>query len=412
MFARTGHMDQARREPSHQAGVTLVELMISVLLAAILSAGLLYMMSGQSRAYRTQITHLTTQENLWGAMEFLQRNVRMAGFGLGRCPAGRVMHWDGAGGTKQAYWLVPIRVYNGCNLLTDSHDPPCPAGVADAPDSFSVSYFVVPPSIPPGYPPPWAVRLIRPMETSDAPMIVDSPGLFVQDTHVSLWQPGTANPCTLLRLTAPPQTTPAGFQLAHDPSGAYNPPLAVNPPNGTDLFQSFGGYATGTLVLNVSTAGPRHFAIDYDPNNPQKVPRLVTWTSGPAPVPSMVTNDLEVVADGIEDMQVSYACDDGTPPDGLFAEGTDAASQVTDEWAHNIAGETDTDGNGLPDPMTCNNGIGVVRITLIARSPSPEDVKELVRRPGAEDRPAGALDAYPRRKLTVTVSPRNLRSEP
>lgn len=80
-----------RRAPQHlrdlqdQRGITLIELMVSLLLAAMLSAGIFYMMSGQTRTYNTQMKSLTTQENLWGAMEYLQRQVRMAGYGFGGC---------------------------------------------------------------------------------------------------------------------------------------------------------------------------------------------------------------------------------------------------------------------------------------------------------------------------------------
>jgi hypothetical protein len=220
------------------------------------------------------------------------------------------------------------------------------------------------------------------------------------------WQPGTDRPCTLLALTAAPTArVPAGtgFDLPHDATSGYNP--------GTNIFPA-GGYDQGALVINVSEVTPRHFAIDKDVGDPNKLPRLVTWTTANA-VPSSDTGDIEVVAEGIEDMQIAFACDEGFPGDGIFEEGTNATARITDEWAYNVAGETDGDGNQLPDPMYCPDGIGAVRITLVARSASEDTTADTVsvarRLPAAENRPEGSPDAYHRRKLTVLIHPRNTR---
>lgn len=379
------------------AGLTLVELMVSLLLASMLTAGLFYMMSGQSRAYKTELASLSTQENIWGAMEYLQRSVRRAGFGMGGCPAGLIQRYDSSASPPVSPWVIPIRVYNGCNLLTDTNSPPCPSGVADVPDSFEVSFSTHPDGMVASRITGASVR----SHSTDA-IIVATPGSFYDSSRptnlLALWQPGTSKPCSLLTVTGSPVAMAGGFSLPHAASTGVNPPDTDNifPPTGYDI---------GTLAIDVNSIVTRRFAVDSDPTDPQKVPRLVTWAATDK-------SDLEVVADGIEDMQVAFACDEGTPPNGAFEEGIDDATRISDEWAHNVGGEVDTDGNGLPDPMLCANGIGSLRLTLTARAANRADTSSTSQRDKAEDRPQGAKDAYLRRRLSIVVQPRNVRGTP
>lgn len=401
-----------RRGRPNEAGLTLVELMVALALAAMLSAGLYQLMSGQSRGYSQQLDNLTSQENLWGALEFLQRSVRQAGYGLGGCPGGRILRYANAtASTTPAPWLIPLRVYNDCNLLLVG-DPAvdCASGHGDGVDSLSVAFVGATPGTPTELA---AARLKQAMAGVHALAIVDSPGRFPVGEHVALWQPGTNKPCTMLRVTAAPlwNAGAGGYELPHL-HGVFGPD--VNPPVGVEIFPA-GGYDAGTLVLNVSGAGVRHFAVESDPLRPEQPPRLVTWSTA-NPHPSLDTANAEVVADGVEDLQIAYGCDENG--NGVFDEGRlDIASgtdtRPTDEWAHNGPGEAgDLNGDGHPDALTCARGIGAVRLTVTARSPSPDTAAPSGGRAAAENRAAGPNDRYQRRRLTVLVTPRNLRATP
>lgn len=401
-----------RGRRGNEAGLTIVELMIALALAAMLSAGLYHLMSGQTRSYNQQMDNLTSQENLWGALEFLQRSVRLAGHGLGGCPRGRILRYENATGTTPpAPWLSPLRVYNDCNLLLVG-DPAvdCASGHGDGVDSFSVAFVGATPGTPSGL---TAARLTQTMPGVHALAIVGSPGRFPAGEHIALWQPGTSKPCTMLRVTAAPvwNAGAGGYELPHL-AGVFGPD--VNPPAGVEIFPA-GGYDAGTLVLNVGGAGVRHFAVESDPLRPEQPPRLVTWSTS-NPHPSADTADVEVVADGVEDLQIAYACDENG--NGLFDEGrfdvaTGIDTRPADEWAHNGSGEAgDLNGDGYPDALTCAAGIGAVRLTVTARSPSADTTAPQGGRVAAEDRAAGANDRYQRRRLTVLVTPRNLRQTP
>jgi prepilin-type N-terminal cleavage/methylation domain-containing protein len=130
---------------------------------------------------------------------------------------------------------------------------------------------------------------------------------------------------------------------------------------------------------------------------------------------SMMVDDLleaepaQVLAEGIEDLQVAYACDrlPAAAPDGALTEGTDAASRQADEWVFNQTGDVVPAGCATP---------AAIRITLIGRSLT-EDTNLFGTagsgsasnsfKPAVEDGAAGTPDNFRHRVLTTTVYPRN-----
>lgn len=385
---------------SHDAGLTIIELMISLLLASVLTSGVFYMVSGQTKTYRSEVSKVGLQQNMSGAAEYLARQIRMAGYGFGRCPGGVVNQWDGAAGTTASTYRA-VQFYNSCNLRTTAPAscPTAPIGNPDAPDSFTVTYAQTDSIASSG------VRIVNAMPASSANIEVNAPGGFKQGDIVALWQPGTTTACTLMRLTHDPQAIGGGgvpsYHLQHHPDGLYNPP------GGQNIFPA-GGYGAGTLVINLTrgNAIPRHFAVDTT-TNPS---RLVTWTTANAD-PSSDTANLEPIADNVEDMQVAWACDVNN--DGAYDEGATVADRTTDEWGGNVANDT------LP---TCGvRPIGLVRLTIIARGASPEMDNKLGFRPAAEDRAAGSasedlsatsnMGTYTRRTVSLTAAPYNLIGE-
>jgi hypothetical protein len=135
----------------------------------------------------------------------------------------------------------------------------------------------------------------------------------------------------------------------------------------------------------------------------------INSTGAPDIAPRLTMNRLdgtrgpEVLADGIEDMQIAYACDlpTGGAPDGEFTEGTDAGTRLADEWTFNQTGDV--------PPPSCNRP-DAVRITLIARSLAPDNLLAQLpgnAKPATEDGVAGASDRYRHRVSTLVLYPRN-----
>jgi hypothetical protein len=122
------------------------------------------------------------------------------------------------------------------------------------------------------------------------------------------------------------------------------------------------------------------FSIDASGASPKLMMNRLDGTAGP-----------QVLADGIEDLQIAYACDiqPSTDGDGVFTEGTDSTTKKADEWTYNVSGDV--------PPAGCNRP-QAVRITIIARSTEVDTTLAGV---------AGATDAYRHRVLTTTVYPRN-----
>jgi hypothetical protein len=133
-------------------------------------------------------------------------------------------------------------------------------------------------------------------------------------------------------------------------------------------------------------------------------------TGAPTVPPRLTMNRLDgtagpqVLAEGIEDLQIAYACDlqpAGTP-DGVLTEGTGVLSRRADEWTYNESGDVEPVGCQWPT---------AVRITIIARSLTEDstlaNVPDGNAKPAAEDGAAGAADLYRHRVMTATVYPRN-----
>ncbi|MBK8481002.1 MAG: PilW family protein [Proteobacteria bacterium] len=395
-------MRAQRRRRSGESGVTIVELMVSIVLAAILAGGLFALFSGQQRTYSRQMEGIGIQQSLGGALEHLERQVRLAGFGLaGPCPGGVLRAGTGTGAATQAALVL----YNACNLFGQSPTACCSSAnlaacsssmSTGAPDALSIAYAadVTNPNLFGG------IRLTRALGPNDELAYVGATGGMVTNGQFLLWEPGTTTPCVLRQLTANPTAVGAEFLLAHNSAAPIN--------GGSGTNQAF---PTGTLLFPVApNSRPRHFAIDTTTNPPQ----LVTWSTLAAN-PSSDRANLEVLAEGVESLQVAYACDVGDNAgtgagDGQLAEGSTLAERRVDEWAFNAPGETYV-------PNCSVRPIRAVRLTLIGRGASGDPRDKVGRRPGTEDQPEGTAAAdhalskggsFQREVLSVQVRPRNI----
>jgi hypothetical protein len=248
------------------------------------------------------------------------------------------------------------------------------------------------------------------MVSNTSPLHVRASNIIQPNDLVVLWEPGISLGCVVLQVNGATTEVVANRD--------YLVPFTNAP-----TFPS--AYGEGSVVMRLGpNANLRNFAIDN--TNSKRPPMLVTWTMNDR-------SDLEVIAEGIEDMQISWACDytglavgtcnDG--PNGEIFEGRTVEERRTDEWANNVQGDTTPPTCVFPDPSLGCSGtpttapIGMVRITLIARTNGPTPGDKLGFRPGAEDRLAGTISedltatgnigTYGRSVLTTNTVPRNIR---
>jgi type IV pilus assembly protein PilW len=64
----------------NQSGLTLIELLIAMVVAGMLLAGMVMAFTGQSRTYNTQQEVSALQEDLKASLQLMSRDIRMAGF--------------------------------------------------------------------------------------------------------------------------------------------------------------------------------------------------------------------------------------------------------------------------------------------------------------------------------------------
>jgi hypothetical protein len=213
--------------------------------------------------------------------------------------------------------------------------------------------------------------------------------------RVLLWEPGSDKACTLLRAVRDPRSIRGSCILRFPPAAGHVPPeglARILPP---------GGYAAGTRVMRPGQREePFKFSIDRRPREPGLAPRLVRWRRSDR-------RDLEVVAEGVEEMHLAWACDENG--DGLFTEGDTEAGKRGDEWGNNVQGDV---APACLSPPGCRGSgcarvpIGMVRISLRAWLPpgSPPEAQ------GARREWRGSRSATEggRLLLTGTVRPQNL----
>ena len=87
--------------------MTLVELMITMVIASIVAASTFMFFAGQQRIYDTQTKVLNVQQNLWASMEVVARYARAGGGGMYECvrPASRASRrWLRAGSALRPPW--------------------------------------------------------------------------------------------------------------------------------------------------------------------------------------------------------------------------------------------------------------------------------------------------------------------
>jgi type II secretory pathway pseudopilin PulG len=384
-----------------EAGLTLIELMITIIVAALVAASTFVFFAGQQRIYETQTKLLNVQQNVTAAMELLTRYVRASGTGMLGCVR---PDSDGAGpdtgaagpvGPATPLTAAPasgLRAYlNGTGVV---RVPPLwiTNGAAGAPDTITVAFGNG--SFGNWFDTELGATVSTPTSIILTPAAIPAPSnayranefvllLDVAQTVLRAAPLYNDRGCTLFQVTS---VDAASNQLLHDATSKWNPPGAVA--NFIPFDYVGGASPTPAAIRNFGTLTWVRFAI-----------RPGTATTPPAL--TMERLDLgtapEVLADGIEDLQVAYACDNA-PDDGELPDGP---NKLADEWTLNITAD--------PIPTTCNRP-DAVRVTLIARSITADTFLSSVSanaKPAVEDGAAGAPDTFRHRVVTTTVFLRN-----
>jgi prepilin-type N-terminal cleavage/methylation domain-containing protein len=374
------------------AAFTLVELMVTIAIAGLVSAGTFAFFSGQQTIYDVQSKLLTVQQTVWSAMDTVTRSLRSAGGGMLGCvradadlagvdtgdppPGGATAPQTGLRVSRSGVVsrIAPLWIKNG---VAGAPDTLTIAYGSGASGSFSDAALAAPVTQP-----------LTPIQTLAGQTVRFLTGEFI--LLVNGEETNGDRGCTLFQLTGIAvatntlQTTSAGSTWNSSTNVAGLVPFT---------------YLAGSVVVK---GGIRNFG-------------QLTWiqfaidsTGAPAVPPRLTMNRLdgargpEVLAEGIEDMQISYGCDLAPvgAPDGVVSEGTDAATRLTDEWTYNQTGDVPQVGCNRPD---------AVRITLIGRSLSADALLSTVTnaKPAAEDGVAGTADRFRHRVATVSVHPWN-----
>jgi type II secretory pathway pseudopilin PulG len=368
-----------RRLRSPEAGLTLVELMVTIIVAALVASSIFVFFAGQQRIYDTQTKLLSVQQNLWAALETIARYTRGSGGGMFECEGtGLRVYNRNQGGVSR---MAPILVTNGAN---------------GAPDELTLTSFSG------GSGTYFDTRLetdIRANYTGsvirgdDTEPFADGDFIVVFDTQSN--PPNGDRGCTMFQVTQVPRND---RNIIVNPTSPWNAPGQAP---GLIPFEYSGGTDGTFAIRNIGRPASVRFFID---------------SSGPATVPPRLmmddltdTEPAQMLAEGVEDLQVAYSCDlqPVGSPDGELTEGTDPASRVRDEWTYNESGDAVPAGCGRPI---------AVRITLVARTLTPDTTligstgsgtASASFKPSVEDGAVGAPDQFRHRVLSTTVSPRN-----
>jgi type IV pilus assembly protein PilW len=351
-----------------QAGVTLIELMFGLLIAAVVVGAAFTILTTSSKALRANEQIVDTQQSVRLAMELLARDLKMAGFGnpgvaVGNCTS-VIMPSDNTvtgtdNGADSVQVLVPTTRTTGANRWTLSAPTSSsgitqitlqPGAVADMVTSGLVnnSYISI------------GGAVTVPVTAYDATnnklnVTVPPPLWFQQEDQVYLLQ------CIRYRVVPSP-----------DPTGLCGDPLLAG---------------AGSPCLTRGVAGV---------------------TAGP--------NAEAPIAEGIEDLQLSYACDgcvaaiNSGIPDHIIDDASTPAGFGQEDFLSNVAWTT--------APLTPDK-IKLIQIALVARQSKNdqgfgEKSQALVGSPAMTVGPAPSDHTLPadpnhrRRVLVKTVETRNV----
>lgn len=372
---------------TRMTGVTLIELMVALAIGSVLILGLVQVFAASRTAYVTSEGMGRVQENARFAVDFLQRDIRMAGhFGCVndqahwvKTPDDLMSHFGTTAATDPTNFNVSIHGYEATNTAPDQS-----VTIGSAAAGWS-------PALPAG------IAALNPLPGSDIIELryLDNEGIPVtaltpsgSDTIVSF--PAARRDA----LTNDGDATPTMFGVADCANADVFPAGLVNLVGGTltsddaEFSARYTAQPSGQTLLYRAES-----AVYYVAANPAGVPALYRARfDGAAWVP-------EELVEGIESLQFLYGRDatavisPATPPAGTVDRQDTAQTLANDanEWRR----------------------VALVQVGLLARSPDPAAsaaAAEDAQQPhvlGVRFAPSAAGDTFYRSSYEVTVALRN-----
>ena len=294
------------------SGFSLVEIMVGVAIALVSALVIMQVFALFEGQKRTTTSGSDAQTDGSLATYLIERDLRMAGYGLGVVGALGCSVNSSYNGTSVPFTLSPVVITNGANGLPDSIRM-----MASSKTNFSV---------------PARITTDHPPQATNM-FLNTTHGIEVNDLLVA-YQPGKA--CTLLQVTGIPN---GNVQVHHQNTSPWNPP------GGQNIFPKPDEYTSGSMLFNLGAMINHTYSIDSRANLQLADFRSATNTTV---VRTLVSN--------IVNMQAEYGFDTRT--------GTVTDTRV-DTWSDTMV---DADGSGVTGDAGDIARIYAVRMALVARS--------------------------------------------
>ena len=269
--------------PSRQEhGYSLVELLIVIVILGVVTTAIMTTFILGQRQYGERDAAIRMQQQARLAMNDMERNIRMAGYGL------------------MDIGSLKINVYNGNNpinplstwVMVEATD-----GAGGSPDSITFRYqnpelptdeSTTPVTLTADYPSPNPVTL----------PLSSSAGFSPKDLLIIYDPAEPSKPASLLQVSSVPNAN----QIHHARQSNNYP---YNPPISFPLFPP-GGYNEGSIVLNLRTIDFRTVTYSISDGS------LIREDKKMVPGSSIPVTTGRIVATGIDDLQFRYQFADGT----------------------------------------------------------------------------------------------------
>jgi len=335
---------------SGQRGLSLIELMVALLISSLILVGLVQIFASTRVTYQADEGLARLQENARFAMDFLVREVRMAGYMgcLGKIPPSKVAE-KAINFVKTTYPIDFTRGIEGSEAAGTA-----PGNTFSTPNEYTASPTLVSHTL--GAATVLAMQgsdvlALRYLDSNTAPLVPNAGGRYHDSAQVFVGTPNTLNKDQIAIVSNCEQA--AVFQITNQPTGGS--PVNVTHAVGSGPGNICANWGTGCPDVTFregSSIAVFHNATFYIGASANTVPSLRRVTFDTA-----VATDDELV-EGIENMQVLYGIDNNfdndTAREGRSADSYVTANNVTD-WSRvvgvriallvgtsNVTGQADT----------------------------------------------------------------------
>lgn len=309
---------------ARHSGFSLVEIMVGMVIGMLGVIVMMQMFAVSEGQKRTTTSGADAQGNGLVALNTIERDLRMAGYGLANSNV-----FGASGCTNILGW------YNGAATTMSAASVTIADGGTGLPDTISMAFGnAMGGAIP--------ATITQTMPSSSAELNVSRTTGFAQNDLIVVAQNGV---CVMMQVT---QVQSAALKLQHNPGGnaLYNPTVPQTP-------ASWPAYTTGALIFNLGQMTRRTYSVDASRS------LQVLDLNATAPL-TLVSN--------IVNIQAQYGIAEVNPNPGTL----DPNGQVTC-WVNATAAGNACDASDWSNPTSANVArIKAVRIAVVARSTLPE----------------------------------------